>query len=147
MSAMHRMPLAEQLVAAGLVTEIQMDLARREQQRHGGRIAQIVVQLGFVTPEVLAEFLGKQAGTAAVNLDRLIIDRALLELIPQDVARRCLAMPVSRHNGTLTVALADPFDVTAVDTLAQVSGLGIDVVTAPERDILNCLDLYYISGD
>src|SRR5579859_7054031 len=112
MSAMHRMPLGEQLVAAGLVSEIQMDLARKEQQRHGGRIAQIVVQLGFVSPEVLADFLGRQAGTETVNLNNACIDRALLELIPQDVARRCLAMPVSRRNGTLTVALADPFDVT-----------------------------------
>jgi len=39
------------------------------------------------------------------------------------------------------------FDVTAVDTLQQVCGLAIEVVTAPERDILNCLDLYYHSGD
>jgi hypothetical protein len=61
------MPLGEQLVAAGLVTEVQMDLANREQQRHGGRIAQIVIQLGFVAPEALAEFLGHQAGTEAVN--------------------------------------------------------------------------------
>src|SRR5260221_567249 len=71
----------------------------------------------------------------------------LLSLVPQDGPRRCLSMPISRVNGTLTVALADPFDVTAVDTLQQVSGLGIEVVTAPERDILNCLDLYYTSGD
>src|ERR1041384_5615181 len=56
-------------------------------------------------------------------------------------------MPVSRTNGTLTVALADPFDVTAVDTLHQVAGLHIEVVTAPERDILNCLELYYSTGD
>ncbi len=45
------------------------------------------------------------------------------------------------------MALADPFDVTAVDTLRQVCGLNIEVVTAPERDILNCLELYYSSGD
>ena len=56
-------------------------------------------------------------------------------------------MPLSRQNGTLTVALADPFNVTAVDTLQQVTGLHIDLVTAPERDILNCLELYYSTGD
>src|ERR1043166_7503009 len=74
MSAMQRMPLAEQLVAAGMLSEVQLDLARREQQRSGGRIGQIVVQLGFVTPEVLAEFLGRQAGTRAINLNRVSVD-------------------------------------------------------------------------
>ena len=49
MSAMHKMPLGEQLVPAGLVIEVQMDLAR--QQRQGGRLAQIVVQPGFGAPE------------------------------------------------------------------------------------------------
>ena len=143
----QKMPLGEQLVHAGLLMEVQLELAKREQQRKGGRLGNILVQLGFLRPEALAEFLARQAGTEAVNLNRMSIDQAVLALVPQDVARRCVGMPVSRVNGTLTVALADPFDVTAVDTLQQVTGLGIEVVTAPERDILNCLALYYTSGD
>src|SRR2546428_2866741 len=110
-------------------------------------LPQILVQLGFVSPETLADFLGKQAGTKAVNLNRVSVDQGVLSLVPQEVARRCLAMPLSRQNGSLTVALSDPFNVTAVDTLQQVCGLHIEVVTAPERDILNCLELYYSTGD
>jgi type IV pilus assembly protein PilB len=147
MSAMQRMPLGEQLIAAGMLTEVQLDLAKREQQRNGGRLTQILVQLGLMTPDVLADFLARQAGTKTVNLHRVSIDQESLALIPQEVARRCLAMPVSRTNGTLTVAVADPFDVNAVDTLQQVCGLGLEIVTAPERDILNCLELYYTAGD
>jgi type IV pilus assembly protein PilB len=143
----QKMPLGEQLVHSGLMMEVQLELAKKEQQRHGGRLAQIVVQLGFVRPEALADFLARQAGTEAVNLNRVSVDQNVLSLVPLEVARRCVGMPVSRRNGTLTVALADPFDVTAVDTLQQVTGLGIEVVTAPERDILNCLELYYHSGD
>jgi len=142
-----RKSLGEQLMAAGLLTEVQWDLAKREQQRNGGRLSQIVVQLGFLGPEILAEFLGRQAGTTSVNLNSVSIDPGVLSLVPLEIARKCLGMPVSRNNGTLTVALADPFDVTAVDTLQQVTGLGIEVVTAQERDILNCLELYYSSGD
>ncbi|HEY5912575.1 MAG TPA: ATPase, T2SS/T4P/T4SS family [Verrucomicrobiae bacterium] len=141
------MPLGEQLVAAGLLTQVQLDLAHREEQRHGGQLIHIVAQLGFVSPEKLAEFLARQAGTKAVNLNRVSVDQAVLSLIPEEVSRMCLAMPISRNNGTLTVALADPFNVTAVDTLQQVSGCAIEVVTAPERDILNCLDLYYHAGE
>jgi type IV pilus assembly protein PilB len=141
------MSLGEQLLAAGLLTEAQLELAKREQHRSGGRLVRIVVQLGFMSPDALADFLGKKAGTRGFDLRRNSIDQRVLSLVPEEIARRCLAIPVSRENGTLTVAVADPFDVTAVDTLQQVCGLAIEVVTAPERDILNCLDLYYHSGD
>src|SRR5215467_824059 len=143
----HKAPLGDQLIAAGLITGAQLELAIREQHRNGGLLGQILVQLGFVSPEALAEFLGEQAGTKAVNLNRLSVQQNVLSLVPAEVAQRCQAMPVSRHNGSLTVALADPFNVTAVDTLQQVTGLHIEVVTAPERDILNCLEIYYSHGD
>jgi type IV pilus assembly protein PilB len=143
----QRVPLAQQFLAAGLVTEVQLDLAEREQERNGGQLAHILVQLGFVDPNVLADFLARQAGTRAVNLNRICVDQSVLAAVPLEVARRCVAMPLSRDNGTLTVALADPFNVTAVDTLRQVTGMHIDLVTAPERDILNCLELYYSTGD
>ena len=119
-----------------------MDLAQREQDRNGGRLADILVQLGFVAPDVLADFLGRQAGARSINLNQMCVDRGVLAAVPLEVARRCVALPVSRQNGTLTVAVADPFNVTTVDTLQQVTGLHIDLVTAPERDILNCLELY-----
>jgi type IV pilus assembly protein PilB len=138
-----RMPLGDQLVVAGLITEVQLDLARREELRHGGNLLHIIAQLGFIKPETLADFMARQAGTRSVNLNRIMVDQAVLALVPQEIGKRCVAMPIERQNGTLTVAMADPFDVNAVDTLQQYSGCSIEVVTAPERDILNCLELYY----
>ena len=139
--------LAEQFVEAGLISAEQLELAQREQQRNGGRLGQILVQLGFVPPDTLAYFLGKQAGTTSVNLGGLTLDPDLLALVPPDVARRFMAIPVARHNGSLTVALADPFDVMAVDMLQQITRLHIQVVTASEPDILNYLEIYYSTGD
>ncbi|HYV27985.1 MAG TPA: ATPase, T2SS/T4P/T4SS family, partial [Candidatus Eisenbacteria bacterium] len=137
----------ERLLAAGVLTQAQLDLARREQKRKGGLLGPTLVQLGFLTGEVLSDFLAKEAEAEAVNLNRVAIDRSVLQLVPADLARRFRAMPVSRANHTLTVALADPFNVVAIDALHEVTGLGIEVVTAPERDILNCLDLHYRTGD
>lgn len=146
-ATLERTSLAEKLLSAGLLTPMQLELATREQQRTGARLPQVVVQLGLVTPEALADFLGHQAGSRSVNLRRLSIDHSVLSLIPLEVAKRCVAMPIARTAGSLTVAFSDPFDVNAVDTLQQICGLRIDVVTAPERDILNCLELYYSTGD
>jgi len=124
-TSMSRMTLGEQLIAAGLLTEAQLELAQREQHRSGVRLVRILVQLGFLSPDALAEFLGNKAGSRSINLRRTTIDKNVIALVPHDVARRCVALPISRENGTLTVALADPFDVTAVDTLQQICGLSI----------------------
>jgi type IV pilus assembly protein PilB len=129
------------------VGQAQLDLALREQKRRGGTLGQILVQLGFVRAEVLSELLAKEAESETVFLQRRIIEQSVLKLVPLDLARRFKAIPVSRNGRSLTVALADPFNVVAIDTLQQVTGLSIDVATAPERDILNCLDLYYRTGD
>ncbi|HXI50325.1 MAG TPA: ATPase, T2SS/T4P/T4SS family, partial [Candidatus Saccharimonadales bacterium] len=138
---------AERLLAAGLLTQTQLDLALREQRRNGSALAQTLLQLGFVKPDVFSQFLAKEADAQTVRLHRLAIDEATLKLVPVELARRFRAVPVSRTEHSLTVALADPFNVVAIDTLNQITGLHIEVATAPEQDILNCIDLYYRTGD
>src|ERR1051325_2011582 len=137
----------ERLVEAGYISQTQLDLARREKKRRGGLIGQILVGLGFVSQEVISSFVAKEAETKVVNVNRCAIDKAVLQLVPFETAKRLKALPLSRANGTLTVALADPFDVVAIDTLQQITGLSAEVVSAPERDILNCLDLHYGIGE
>ena len=79
------MSLGQQLLIAGLLTEAQLELAQREQQRSGGRLVRMVVQLGFISPDVLADFLGKKAGTRGFDLRRNSIDKAVLSLVPEEI--------------------------------------------------------------
>lgn len=137
----------DRLLAAGMLTKSQLDLARRELKRKGGTLGSTLVRLGFLTGEVLSDFLAKEAETQTVSFRQLVVDHSVIDLVPALLARRFHAMPVSRAGNTLRVAFADPFNVVAIDTLQQVTGLQIEVVTAPERDILNWLELYYITGD
>jgi len=137
------MRLGERLIAAKLLTQAHLDLALREQKRRGGLIGQILVDLGFVSAEVVSDYLATEAEAKVVNLHRVSIDPAVLRLIPLDTAKRFRALPLSRKDHALTVALADPLNVVAIDTLGQITGCSIEVVTAPERDILNSLDLHY----
>ena len=138
--------LGPRLVAAGLMTQAQLDLALREQKRKPAPLNKVLTQLGLVDPERLAEFLANEAGAKTVNLNRVAVDQAAVRLVPLAVARRYRALAISRIDQVLTVALADPFDVVAIDALGQVTGLFIEVVAAPERDILNCLELYHSTG-
>lgn len=132
--------LGERLIAAGLITETQLDLALREQRRKSLPLGKVLVELGLVPAERISDFLAQAAQSRRIHFSQLKLERAVVDLVPRDLARRFRAIPVSQVNGTLTVAMADPSNVLAIDALSQVTGKHIDVVTAPERDILNALD-------
>ena len=78
-----------------MLTEAQLDLALHEQKRHGGLLGQVLVQLGFVQPQTLAEYLAAAAETKTVNLNGALIDPAAVRLVPLDMARRLQVMPIS----------------------------------------------------
>ena len=139
--------LGERLVAAGLIADTHLELARREQKRQGGSLGKILLDLGFVGVDKLTNFVAGEAQARMVDLNRLVMDKGVISLVPLELCRKFRLLPVERKNGTLTVAMADPLNVLAIDTLGQVTGLHIDVVTATEQDILNLLDEMQRSGD
>src|SRR6266705_2823947 len=145
-SARPQKRLGERLIEAGYLSQTQLDLALREQKRRGGLIGQVMVGLGFVPQEIISNFVAKESETKVVNVNRCVINKAVLQLVPFEAAKRLKALPLSQENGTLTVALADPCDVVAIDTLQQLTGLAVEVVSAPERDILNSVELHYGAG-
>jgi type IV pilus assembly protein PilB len=142
-----RTRLAHKLISTGALTALQLDLALHEQKRTGSQLGPVLVQLGFVDAQALAQVLADAAETKTANLNLIAIEQAALQLVNFETARRYNAMPISVNDHTLTVAVADPFDVVAIDSLHQLTGLGIEVVTASREDILNCQELYYKNGD
>ena len=138
--------LQERILAAGLINETQFELAVCEQKRRGVPLNRILVDLGLVAPEKLADFTAEEAHTKRVDLVRSPPDKTAVALVPLDTARRLRALPIGRQNGSLVVAMADPFDIAAIDALGQISGLHIEVVTATERDILNTIDQLHAEG-
>src|SRR6266567_2209438 len=126
-SPKEKMRLGERLIAAKLLTQAQLDLALREQKRRGGLIGKVLLDLGFVTADVISDFLAKEAEAKFINLHRVAIDPAVLQLVPLELAKRFRALPISRKDHRLTVALADPLNVIAIDTLEQVTGLTVEV--------------------
>lgn len=143
----ERLGLGERLVAAGLISDTQLELALREQKRRGGHLGRLLVELSFISTDRLSDFVAKEAQAQLIDLNTTAIDKGAVDLVPIDVARRHRALPISRVNGSLTVAMADPLNVIAIDALRQLTGFHIEVVTATERDILNFLDQFKNDGD
>ena len=137
----------EVLMEAGVLSQQQLDLALRQQAKKGGLIGQVLIELGFVTPRIVAEHVAREAQVQLVDLSMLRVEESALKLVPYYMARQFGAMPMAVQDKLLTVALANPFNVFAVDALQKESGMAVEVVTAPEADIYNLIEKSYSSTE
>ena len=133
----------ESLVSEGKITQQQLDLALRQQSKKGGLIGQILVELGFASGRVVAQQVAREAQVPFVDVTLQRAEAAALQRIPFFLARQFVALPLMLEAGLLTVAMANPSNIYAVDALQKESGLPIEVVAAPEGDIITLLDKYY----
>jgi type IV pilus assembly protein PilB len=139
--------LGERLVQRGLLTAAQLELAYREQRQRGGSLARVLTDLALVSPDKLSRVMAEEAQATLVDINRQVIDQAALDLVPLDLCRKFRALPLSRMNGSITIAMADPMDIRAIDTLQQITGLHVEVATTTEQDILAYLDSLQQGGE
>jgi type IV pilus assembly protein PilB len=144
---MSPLRIGDLLVRANLVTPKQLDEAITLQQTAGGRIGSTLVKLGYVNEEQIASFLGRQYGVPPVDLGKAAIDPAILALIPAEVARKHLLIPLGRSGSILTVAMADPSDILAIDEVRFITGYNIQPMVAPDTSIRNALNRHYETAD
>ncbi|MBM4135350.1 MAG: type IV-A pilus assembly ATPase PilB [Nitrospira sp.] len=135
--------LGQLLVASKIISEEQLKEAMNLQRRDGGRLGTNLVKLGYITEEKLVTFLSKQYGIPTINLDDYKIDPSVLKLIPVDMAMKYLIMPVARVGATLTIAMADPSNVFAIDDVKFMTGYNVEVVVSSESSILNAISTNY----
>ncbi|MBI4690974.1 MAG: type IV-A pilus assembly ATPase PilB [Nitrospirae bacterium] len=135
--------LGQILITAGVITEDQLKEALNLQKKKGGRLGTNLVKLGHITEDKLATFLSKQYGMSAINLSDYKIDPSVSKLIPADMAKKYMIMPVARVGATLTIAMADPSNVFAVDDVKFMTGYNVDVVIATESALINTITTYY----
>lgn len=118
--------LGQILVDLGYLNEDQLwDVLEEQKQSPGEVIGQVAVRMGLVTQEQVTEALAEQWGMAVVNLDETNIPAKVLELVPETMASIYKIMPISLKDNVLTVAMADPQNVAALDDLRNF--LGYDV--------------------
>ncbi len=138
--------LGEMLINEGLITEEQLQQALDHQSRNGGRLGSILVRLKIVNEEEITELLSNQFGVPSINLANFEIEDSVLKLIPADVSRKYLLLPISRTGASLTIAMADPSNVFAQDEIKFITGYHIEPVIASEIAIEKAIDKYYGSG-
>ncbi len=135
--------LGDLLVESGLITKEQLQEALEVQKQDNERLGTILVKLGYLTEEEITSFLSKQYGIPAVNLEHFEISEDVIKRIPSDIARKYMLIPITRTGSTLTVAMADPTNIYALDDIKFLTGLNVEPVVASELSIKKAIDKYY----
>ena len=140
---LFRQPLGEMLLTEGLITQAQLDAALKAQAERGLPIGQLLVEEGAVTEAVLMGALARQLGLEFVDLAEYPIDRGAVALLPEAMARRLLALPVTWDDKSLVVAMADPGNVLAIDDMRAVTGAEITIVVATRTQLSEAIDRFH----
>ncbi len=137
--------LASTFLDKGILSLDQVDVALKEQRLQGTSFEECLLNLGFMSEGALAEALSSTSGCERVNLKQTLFDHSLKELISREVAEQYSLVPLSLEEGVLRVALADIYNMYALDFLRQTLPLVQKVIPliALESDILEAIDLYY----
>jgi type IV pilus assembly protein PilB len=135
--------LGEILVRENLITSQQLRETLEYQRAHGGRLGSNLVRLGYVSDDVVTAVLSRQYGVPSINLDLFQIEPEVIKLISEDVAQKYAVLPISKVGATLTLAMADPTNVFAMDDIKFMTGLNIEPVIASETSIQLSIAKYY----
>ncbi len=135
--------LGEILVRENLVTPQQLREALDYQRANGGRLGSNLVRLGMISDDVITAVLSRQYGVPSINLDLFHIETEVIRLISQEVALKYTVLPISKVGATLTLAMADPTNVFAMDDIKFMTGLNVEPVIASEASIQMAIGKYY----
>jgi len=127
----------------GLISPENLNEALEAQKDKGGKLSDILAKKGFVDKKDLMVVLSEELGIPPINLARYKIDPSVLKFIARKTAQHYQIMPISKMGNSLTVAMADPLNVYAIDEIKTLTGFQIGVLIATDKDIQQAIDLYY----
>ena len=137
--------LGEILVRENLITSQQLREALEYQRGSGGRLGSNLVKLGIISDDVITAVLSRQYGVPSINLELFQIEAETIKLISHEVALKYSVLPISKVGATLTMAMADPTNVFAMDDIKFMTGLNVEPVIASETSLQDAISKYYSS--
>lgn len=139
--------LGELLIREKLLSQDQVKSAAEYQEKNDVAMGTAVINLGYISEEDMAKALSRHLGYPYIDLDQFEVYEDALDLIPIEVAKKSLVMPIHRIRSFLTLAMADPTDLDIIEDVRFRTGLSIQPVIASESGIINAVNKYYGSSD
>lgn len=137
----------ELLLSKGLLNRRELTEALNEQRNRGGRIGEIIVKLKMVSDEDVNCALAEHLSTERVHLDGKDIDMEVARLVPESLAKRFNLVAIDEKDNRILVAMADPLDIVATDTITMKTGREIQPVLSSLREIRQTIEKVYHGSD
>ncbi len=142
-----RKQLGDLLVERGKITAEQLNEALARQRANGEPLGQMLVDSGYITETDLLKMLAEQLGLDFVDLTEYKIDLSAVAMLPHNVAKKNLVLPVGFEDNKLVVATADPTNVFIFDDLRIMTGFEIKPVVASKEDLMGATERFAQSED
>ncbi len=144
---LSNMRLGEILINQGMINSEQLKKALTEQKADNKKkIGEILVSQGAIDQKQLLQALQHVYEAEYIELEDIILDPEIVSVIPKRIAVRYKIVPLSKENNTITIAMANPLDVNAIDFIKEYTKSNIVTKFASEEDITNALSSYYETG-
>jgi len=141
--ALGRKKLGELLIEGGFLSEHQLSRALKEQKRSHKRLGETLIELQMISEEQLAQTLAPLIGMRYIRPTSMEVDPEIFMLIPEQLARRHLAVPLKIENKELMVAMVDPLDYESINDLRFHSGMAIHPLVATRKEVLATIEDSY----
>ena len=139
----QRIRLGDVLVSQKAISQEQLTLGLEEQKRSGRKLGRVLVDLGFVTEDRIAQALARQLSLQYVNLKHFNFNRAVVVKLPEAAARRFRALALEDRGAAMLVGMADPTDLFAFDELTRILKKDVVAAVVDEGEVLQALDQVY----
>lgn len=140
--AEEKKSFADFLVGVGILSPDQLQKVTQEQKR-GERLEQTIVRLGYAKEDLVLQCLADYFNLPFVDLDTYLIDEKVAKIIPEEMARRHTLIPLFKIGDTLTVAMANPLNILALDEVRNRTKTEVEVAIATEKKIKKAIDQHY----
>ncbi|OGX15438.1 MAG: hypothetical protein A2166_04915 [Omnitrophica WOR_2 bacterium RBG_13_41_10] len=135
--------IIEILVKSKRIAKEQLDRAIQTQKEKQVPLRRVLVEQGVISEDDLLSLFSEQLYIPTLHLSKYKFDQEITELIPERMAKQYNVIPLSRMGNTLTVAMADPLNIFALDDLKALTGCNIDTVLSPESEISRSIETQY----
>ena len=144
---MAKKKIGDLLLEKGFITAVQLEEGLKEQALTGHRLGEILVEKEFITEDQLISTVSERLAIPKISLDSMVVDPQVIRRVPVDVARRYTLIPIFEIGNTLTLAMADPLNIIAIDEIRYLTGLTIKRAIASATEIKSAIDDSYSVAD
>lgn len=137
------------LVAAGAITEEQLQEALAYQKENGGKLGNVLVDLGMISNEILITLLTQQLGIDYIELKGVKIEDKVIHMVPENMVAKYKVIPIEidpENPNILKLAMSDPMDINAIDDIGLVTNMQVEPMLATEEQINDAIGKYYGSS-